>query len=296
MVILFGFAVLLWAAFRGTGMSVFEKTRQLHAHFATVNGLVSGSPVWVGGIEVGHVTRIKFVDVEGAGRIHVTFAIEEEVWPLISNESEVAVNSMGLMGDKFLSVTVRLPGQPPATEGSYLMISPASDISAVFAETPELMSHLTETTGRLNNILARVERGEGYLGQLTTDGRSSAEIDSLVRSSRRLMTDLDQSQRRLVAAIERAAESFDSLAQGILHGDGTLSRLVWDTSLYANLNGVTVRADALLNNWETGDGTMGRLSSDSAMYVEVRDLVGDTRSLIDDIMANPRKYFKFSVF
>ena len=32
------------------------------------------------------------------------------------------------------------------------------------------------------------------------------------------------------------------------------------------------------------------------MYVEVRDLVIDMRRLVEDITANPRKYFKFSVF
>jgi phospholipid/cholesterol/gamma-HCH transport system substrate-binding protein len=115
-------------------------------------------------------------------------------------------------------------------------------------------------------------------------------------SSRELIQSLNTSQTRLVASIERASHSFDSLSQGILHGDGTLARLVWDTTLYTELAGVTRRANSLMETIESGDGTLGRLSSDSAMYVEVRDLVTDMRALIDDIMANPRRYFKFSVF
>ncbi|HUU45730.1 MAG TPA: MlaD family protein [Acidobacteriota bacterium] len=295
-IILFAFAVLLWAAFRGTGMSVFETTYPLHAYFKDVSGLMSGSPVWLGGIEVGYVSGIALTDERGAGCIRVDFKVRENAWPLISSNSTAAVSTMGLMGDKYLSVSVRQPGDPPAVQGEEIAADVSGDLTTAFADTPDLMANLTVTTNRLNAILERVERGEGFLGRITTDSRSSDAVDSLVTSSRRLMVQLSDSQRRLVRSIERASASFDSLAGGVLRGDGTLSRLVWDTTLYTSLSGVAGRANSLLENWDSGGGTIGRLGSDSAMYVEVRDLVTDVRGLVDDITANPRKYFKFSVF
>ncbi|HEX9750466.1 MAG TPA: MlaD family protein [candidate division Zixibacteria bacterium] len=295
-VILFAFAVLLWAAFRGTGMTVFERTNDLYAYFDNVNGLVSGSPVWLGGIEVGHVTGIRFVEESGTGRILVSFRIKQDAWSLVSSTSKTSIAAMGLMGDKYLSVSLRRPGDPPAQPGGFLEAEAAGDLTNAFADTPELMQNLSATTDRLGGILERIDRGEGFLGRMTTDSRSSDELDSLVMSSRELIQSLNTSQTRLVASIERASHSFDSLSQGILHGDGTLARLVWDTTLYTELAGVTRRANSLMETIESGDGTLGRLSSDSAMYVEVRDLVTDMRALIDDIMANPRRYFKFSVF
>jgi phospholipid/cholesterol/gamma-HCH transport system substrate-binding protein len=131
---------------------------------------------------------------------------------------------------------------------------------------------------------------------MTTDSRSSDAIDSLVASSRELMTDLNQSQRRLVNSIQSASTAFDSLTQGVLHGDGTLSKLVWDTTLYANLSSMSARADNMVARWESRDGTIDKAMTDTTLYIEVRDLVADTRALLDDIMANPRRYFKFSVF
>ena len=110
------------------------------------------------------------------------------------------------------------------------------------------------------------------------------------------MRELVGTQRRLVASMETVAGSFDTLSYDLLHGDGTLSKLVYDSSLYVGLRRVTTRSDSLLAKWDSGPGTMGKLSSDSMLYVEVRDVVADTRKLIDDIMANPKKYFKFSVF
>lgn len=295
-VLLFAFAVLMWAAFRGTGMTVFERTYELHAQFDNVGGLVKGAPVWLGGIEVGHVIGIEFDESSGQGKIRVNFKIKEDAWPLVSKNSEAAVSSMGLMGDKYLDVTIRGAGDPPAESGDMLRSKASSDLSEAFADTPQLMHNLTETADRLAHILERLDRGEGFLGRMMTDGQSSDEIDSLVSSSRRLLTEMNQSQTRLVRSVERASESFDSLAAGILHGNGTLSRLVWDTTLYVELSGVARRANTLLGGVESGEGTIGKLATDSSMYVEMRVLVTDMRFLIDDIMANPRKYFKFSIF
>lgn len=296
MVILFAFGVLMWAAFNGTGMTVFEKSKDMHAYFDDVSGLVSGSPVWLGGIEVGNVTKIEFVEREGKGKIHVAFKVKNEAWPLLSDRSQVALGTMGLMGDKYLSVSVRQPGEGPATPNSTLPAAPAGDMTSAFATVPGMMDTLKVTLSHLNATLARIEHGEGTLGRLTTNSATSDEIDSLIVSSRLAMKELVTTQRRLVNSMEKVAGSFDTLSHDMLHGEGTMSKLVYDSSLYVNLRGITARSDSLLAKWDSGPGTMGRLSSDSMLYVEVRDVVAETRRLIDDIMANPKKYFKFSVF
>ena len=295
-VILFAFAVLLWAAFNGSGMTFFQKSNSLTAYFDDVAGLATGAPVWLGGIEVGHVSGIKFVEQEGQGKIRVDLAITEEAWPLVSAQSAASIGTMGLMGDKYVSLAVRAPGEPPATDGAVLPTAQAGDLTAAFSDAPEMMANLNTTIKHLNTVLERVDAGQGYLGRLTTNSRSSDEIDSLVRSSRQLMTEMTKSQRRLVGSIETASNAFDSLTTGVLHGGGTLSKLVWDTTLYAELSSISTRMDNMVAQWEQGRGTVHQLMTDSTMYLEVRDLVSDTRALLDDIMANPRRYFKFSVF
>ena len=55
-------------------------------------------------------------------------------------------------------------------------------------------------------------------------------------------------------------------------------------------------ADSLMTRLQEGRGTMGLLMSDSALYQEATLTVRQLRELLADIQANPRKYFKFSVF
>lgn len=295
-VIIFAFSVLMWAAFQGSGFTVFKKSHEVTTFFDDIAGLATGSPVWLGGIEVGHVTGIHFVEIDGVGQVRVGLAIENTAWSLVSSESKAAIGTVGLMGDKYVSVTMRKPDQPRASDGDTLATFVAGDLTTAFSSAPDMMKDLATTMGHLNNILARIERGEGYLGRITSNSQSSDQIDSLVKSSRELMTDLNKSQKRLVASVEHASTAFDSLSNGVLNGGGTLSKLVWDTTLYANLTSMTHRADNMVQRWESSTGTADKLMTDSTLYIEVRELVTDTRTLLDDIMANPRRYFKFSVF
>jgi phospholipid/cholesterol/gamma-HCH transport system substrate-binding protein len=54
--------------------------------------------------------------------------------------------------------------------------------------------------------------------------------------------------------------------------------------------------DSVFSRLQEGQGTIGRLVGDSTLYVEASRAVAEFRELISDIRANPRKYFKFSVF
>ena len=173
MVILFAFAVLMWAAFNGTGMTIFEKSNELHAFFDDVGGLVNGSPVWLGGIEVGNVTKIEFVEQGGAGRVHVAFKINHDAWGMVSDQSKVAVSTMGLMGDKYISLSPRTAQHGPATPGATLPTDAGGDMTSALSSVPGLMDTLKFTLSQLNATMRRIESGEGLLGRLMTNSATT---------------------------------------------------------------------------------------------------------------------------
>jgi phospholipid/cholesterol/gamma-HCH transport system substrate-binding protein len=61
----------------------------------------------------------------------------------------------------------------------------------------------------------------------------------------------------------------------------------------ANIVGTT---EQILTRLEQGEGTLGMLSRDSTLYREATLTVVQLRTLLSDIQANPRRYFRFSVF
>lgn len=296
MVILFAFALLLWASFTGSGFTVFTKTEPLVTYFPTVNGLVKGAPVWMAGIEVGRITNIGFVARDGRPLVRVDFRVQEEPFNMITTDTKVAVGTMGLMGDRYLDVQTGDPGTPPVSPGAELGIVQSADLTTAFSGTPELMDDVGAAMKQLTAILDRINRGEGFLGGLTMASKTSANVDTLVLSAQELLTELNTSQERLTVALSEAADKLSRLSDKIEGGDGSLARLVNDSSLYVNLSSLSSRADRLLASWEAGEGTAGRLLSDETVYEDVHILLGEVQALIDDIKLHPRKYFKVSLF
>jgi phospholipid/cholesterol/gamma-HCH transport system substrate-binding protein len=55
-------------------------------------------------------------------------------------------------------------------------------------------------------------------------------------------------------------------------------------------------ADSLITKLQAGQGSFGRLASDTTLYVETTRAVVELRELLADVKANPKRYFKVSVF
>ncbi len=64
----------------------------------------------------------------------------------------------------------------------------------------------------------------------------------------------------------------------------------------ASVTRIIVGADSVMTRLQERTGTLGMLVGDSTLYVETTRAVAQLRQLLADIQANPRKYFRFSVF
>jgi phospholipid/cholesterol/gamma-HCH transport system substrate-binding protein len=51
-----------------------------------------------------------------------------------------------------------------------------------------------------------------------------------------------------------------------------------------------------MSRLDRGEGSMGKLMRDEDLYRELTGTLNETRALIGDIKADPKKYFKVSVF
>jgi len=293
--LLFGFALLMWASFTGTGFSVFRKTEPLVAFFPSVNGMITGSPVWMSGLEVGYVSGVNFAERDGQVYIKVDFLVTRKNFNMITTSAHAAVGTMGLMGDKYLDIRLGPPGGVPVKPGDALQAISAADMTTAFSGAPAMMDQITGSLGQLTSILERINRGEGFLGGLTQDSETSENMDALVVSARKLIDDLNVTQKELTATLNETAERVNTLAAAA-DGDGSLGRLIHDSTLYVNLTSLTACADQVFKSLDEGEGSLGKLAADDEMYEDVRILLSDVQALINDIRLNPKKYFKVSVF
>lgn len=81
-----------------------EPTWKLYATFDNIGGLKVSSPVKIGGVVIGRVTRIALDEKTLSPR--VTMDISDEYANKIPDTSSLAVRTQGLLGEQFLALNV----------------------------------------------------------------------------------------------------------------------------------------------------------------------------------------------
>lgn len=287
-------ALLLWASIQG-GTSLFKKSHDLNAHFPNVQGVVAGAPVWFQGVEVGTVKELDFVPVGDTAQVRISFTVNDRVWPLVRTDSRVRIQALNLFGEKFMEVTPGSSGAPQVENGATLPSDRPTDMAELMARGQEVVDDLAVMTRDLKEMMAGVRRGEGSLGRLTQSDELYTSLDATIRQVRVLTVNLDRSQVEMRQSLTAVTESLDSTL-ALVRGDGSLGRLARDPALYENMTRATGRLDSTLARVERGEGSLGRLMTEEAAAKNLEDSLGRLSDLLADLKANPKKYFKFSVF
>jgi phospholipid/cholesterol/gamma-HCH transport system substrate-binding protein len=301
--------VIAYAIWRiGDLFNLFVRRYEIVTLVPSVVGLLPGAPVTLAGQRVGLVKKIEFLPVgsHGQNNLSIQLSIAREVQNYIRTDSYARIRTQGVLGDKYVDITVGTPTLPIIQPGDTIPSISAvefEDLLTTAANTLEGVQGLIEN---LRDITAALAQGEGTLGELLTDPRlynqmvdATTEIANLLAEINRADGTLGRLIRdpALYEDIHSAITRVDTLGQAILHGQGTLSKLLESDELYRQLLGTITRADSTLgaisgtiSTLIEGEGTIQRLLTDPALYDQFLKAVIDLQTLIDDIRANPKKY------
>ena len=137
----------------------------------------------------------------------------------------------------------------------------AGDLDTMSVELQSAVRSLNRTAKQTERMAQRIDSStsSGELRRLMNDlGAAAAELHATSRTLSGMSKELAGTQNRL--------------DQFLLHGDSVLVKV----------NG--------------GQGTIGRLLNDSSLYVGSDSLVTQLRGLVTEIRANPKKFFSLKVF
>ena len=212
--------------------------------------------------------------------VEILLEIGAEYLDRIGIDSEVSIESRGLIGDSFIDISPGATGIKPRLMGEYYLIESvqsaglreimtgANDVVANFgvlsshfkdfiqqltsdtiggsvtnilSDAQSTVAHANRTFSQATSLLAAMQEGNGTIGKLVSD---PALYDRLVES----------------------LEKFNTLAENIQNGEGTIGRFINDPSLYESADATLKKADAIMARIESGEGTLGKLTTDEALY------------------------------
>lgn len=311
----------LWLSQSQIGRAVDEYT----ARFRTVGGMGVGDPVVFRGVRVG---RVRGLSLTEGGWVEAQIHIYEPI--TLPERPAIVAASASLFGEWQAGIISldQMPDDPNverelreamATGGDAWPGATLPDIGQLTAQANRIATDITTISSRIQTVfdsqaVRELQRSirdfSGFAEQINRFTRQQTEImgvvgDNLERGSS-VLADVAQRLQASVARVDTATQEGELVkildntaaaseeAVGALRGFRELMGVAQANQ--ASIARVMQGADTLMTRLQDGRGSLGLLVSDSALYLETIATILELRKLIADIQANPRKYFKFSVF
>lgn len=253
----------------------------------------------IDGVQVVSVRGVS-ADVQvgiGVGRlkkITVVMRISSEVLPRIRHDSEVRVDSMGLLGDKTIDISLGSQEYPPHEDGDVMRAANTLDVNAALADAQRILENVVIGTDELRKALAgfssaggqdalvaavrsiqaiaeEIQSGQGLLHQIVFDKSAGTKYRNIVSDIATSTQTVDESLRELSAMLQRV-KTGDGLVHELIYGKG-------GEQTVTEARNVLAEASQLLSDVRTKQGVVHNL-----IYDEDRgEFIGNLNEASDDV-------------
>jgi phospholipid/cholesterol/gamma-HCH transport system substrate-binding protein len=215
--------------FVGGSTDLLANRYTLQGAWDDIGGLKEGSTVRLAGWDVGEVTKITFSDDLGVRQVYVEMKIMSDFQPRIRKDSEARIDTVGVIGDKYVSITMGDPNSPQLEDEDWIETEEALD----FLEYSKKVTQILESTSKIAHKV-------------------------------NLMLGDDQEAAK--ASLSRSFQHLESILGAAENGDGLMHALVYDKGMttkvqgtLTNLEGMSADLRATTTEIRTGDGIAHQL-------------------------------------
>ena len=305
-VVLIGLIIFVFiVSIVGTEQNLFTSTYRLKVFLPNVQGLVNGAMVSLGGLKIGFVSEMMFTNRDGVNGVEIMMDVMTKHQASITTNSVGQIKTIGLLGDKYIDISIGTPGETALAEYSFVPVTPSFDLEAAGPQFKKALGDFTDVMAGVKGIVASMDKGEGSLGRMIKHPKMANEMEHFLASINKVMGAIEEKKGvagKLVydegfsMKLAEVSSNLKSVTDQIRQGKGTVGKLVMDDKLYVNLASFTSRADSLMAKVTNDSSNVSRLLNDEHFYSQVLSLMKDLNLLLIDFKQNPGRYIRVSVF
>jgi len=152
--------------------------------FDFANGIAVGSPVRLAGVQVGEIDNIGVYYDKEDKRTRVLLSAKLKKEFKIEKDSECTINTLGLLGEKYLEITPGTVESGYIKEGDLIIGHNPISMAEVTMNVKELTESAKLMTESAQSILKRIEDGQGTVGKLLVEEEIYNDLRMFVKDIR----------------------------------------------------------------------------------------------------------------
>jgi phospholipid/cholesterol/gamma-HCH transport system substrate-binding protein len=298
----------------GQRANLFRSKFPYETHFDSASGLISGNNVSLNGVVVGNVIEVRLSGKAADRTVRIVYDVVKRWAPMIRKGTRASIKTRGLLGDKYIELEGGKPDEPEVPIGSEIPPAPGAGLEQFLAGSGDLLTDLGGIAKSLKNILGRTEKGEGFLGAITSNSEESerlgSNLNATLRSLNSILAKVEHGQGfagKLLIDEKYGRETSDSLAgaiksvqsllskidEGVRTGNGAIPALLSDPegkkkiyTLVDNLGLAAAGLAKITENLEKGSGAIPILLHDAQFG---KAFTGNLKSLSEHLDSISRK-------
>lgn len=273
------------------GDDIFTGRNTYYSLMDDVKGLKAAAPVLYKGIKTGTVTEVELLPERNA--VLVTVEVSKRVslplgtrFRLVSTDlfdTKALQIEIGQDADRTYLHRDTLPAEiaPSLIENLVGDLTPLKDkVEISLSNLNRILEAVEEA--KIRHSLAQLDEGSSNLNELIRDSR--APIQKTLSELSRLSEDLRQDQPLLKASIQNFKSFSDSLTHLQLKQTVNQAELALSSTRQ------------LMERIQSDQGTLGKLMKDSSLYYNLQQSTQSLNLLLTDLRQNPGRYVQVSVF
>lgn len=264
------------------GVNIFSPVYEYHGKFVQMNGLKAQAPVYIRGFKVGQVDQIMY-DFTLDTAFLVDISVDKHI--ALPRGTQMAIISDGMLGG--MAVELQLPAyvatDPMCVNGEYL---PTLIVPGLMDNLQNgLLASLTETIDNVNGVVK-------HLGEQLEGDHISSVLTNVDKISGDLTTTSADLKRLMHTRVPEVVDHVDSVVGNL----DVLTASLRDADIVGKVDTAVTDVKAIIADVRSQDGTLGKLIYDPSLYTNVNATIVSADSLLVDLKANPKRYVHFSLF
>lgn len=293
---------LTWVTFEtlSGGKILKDDGYRLIAGFETLKELKVGDEVRMAGVKIGDVAHTRLAGRRAEAVLRIASSVK------IKSDAHASIIMAGLIGSNYIGIDLGSANAPDLPPGAEIQTRSTPDLNSVMTQIGEMgkkleaalgnlggalsgdgqggpgllqkvdllvtenRENLSKATANLQEITAKVNRGEGTLGRMIND---PSLHDDLVASIAEIKAGATEAKTFLANA--------QSIVDEVKAGKGAIGALVFDQKAGDDLKASIANLRAVSDKIAQGEGTLGKLLSDDSILRDAQAIMKKADRALD---------------